>query len=99
MSSSKNSDTRDAVAPVVLIVGTEGTLRDAALAEIRTRVLGDATPEFNEDRFDLASRGADPARILAAARTFPVLAKRRLVIVRGISDRRAKRFIEVELLE
>lgn len=99
MSSSKSSDTRDAVAPVVLIVGTEGTLRDAALAEIRTRVLGDATPEFNEDRFDLASRGADPARILTAARTLPVFAKRRLVIVRGISDRRAKRFIEVELLE
>ena len=99
MSSSKSSDTRDAVAPVVLIVGTEGTLRDAALAEIRARVLGDATPEFNEDRFDLASRGADPARILVAARTLPVLAKRRLVTVRGISDRRAKRFIEVELLE
>ncbi len=98
MSSSKRSEAGAAVPSVVLIVGTEATLRDAAMAEIRRRVLGDATPEFNEDRFDLAGRGVDPARVLAAARTFPVLAQRRLVIVRGLSDRRAKRFIEGELL-
>ncbi len=98
MSSSKSSETASAVPPVVLVVGTEATLRDAAMADIRTRVLGDATPEFNEDRFDLASRGVELARVLAAARTLPVLAQRRLVIVRGLSDRRAKRFIEGELL-
>ena len=98
MSSSRGSEKGAAVPPVVLLVGKVGRLRDAAVAEIRTRVLADATPEFNEDRFDLASRGVDPVRIMAAARTLPVLAKHRLVIVRGLSDRRAVHFIERELL-
>lgn len=98
MSSSRSSEADAAIPPVVLVVGAEGTLRDPAVAEIRSRVLADATPEFNEDRFDLASRATDPGQIIAAARTLPVLARRRLVIVRGVSDRRAARFLEGELL-
>ena len=98
MSSSRSSEADAAIPPVVLVVGVEGTLRDPAVAEIRSRVLADATPEFNEDRFDLASRATDPGQIIAAARTLPVLARRRLVIVRGVSDRRAARFHEGELL-
>jgi len=98
MSSSRSSEKEATVPAVVLVVGAEGILRDAAVADIRARVLGGATPEFNEDRFDLASRGTDAARIIEAARTLPVIAQRRLVMVRGFSDRRAARFIERELL-
>ena len=98
MSSSKSSESSGELLPVVLVVGTESTLRDAALNRIRARVLGDATPEFNEDRFDLANRGTDPAEIIAAARTLPVYAPARLVIVRGVSDRRAAKFLEGALL-
>ena len=68
-------------------------MRDAAVAEIRERVLEGGPADFNEDRFDLAS-GADPTEILVAARTLPVLSPRRLVRVRGLDDRRAARFIE-----
>ena len=60
-------------------------------------MLAGASPAFDEDRFDLAATGAEPARVLAAARTLPVLAPRRLVMVRGLEDRRAQRFLE-ELL-
>ncbi len=94
-SSSSSSDPSHP--PVILVFGPEVTLRDAALAQIRADVLADAPRDFNEDRFDLAASGLDPARVVAAARTLPVMATRRLVVARGISDRRAARFIEREL--
>jgi DNA polymerase-3 subunit delta len=78
---------------VVLLYGDVQALRDAAVSEIRERVIEGGPVDFNEDRFDLAS-GADPGAILAAAQTLPVLAPRRLVRVRGMEDRRAARFIE-----
>ena len=92
MNSSKNSSPR---VSVVLIVGPEAALRDAALARLREQVLAGATPEFNEDRFDLAAGGGvKPENVLAAARTLPLMAEQRLVIVRGLGDRRAAKFIE-----
>ncbi len=97
MSSSRPSEPAEGIAPVVLVVGSEATLRRAALAELRARVLGDAMPEFNEDRFDLAEPGLQLVRIPAAARMRPVGAARRLVVVRGLSDRRAERFLTQEL--
>ncbi len=90
MSSSSVSD----LAPVVLVVGEHVTLRDAAVAEWRERVLAGAPADFNLDRFDFTSAGVDPGRIESAARTHPVMAERRLVHVRGLSDRRAARFLE-----
>ena len=93
----KASDTPAGPARVILVFGPEVTLRDAALEEIREAVLADAPRDFNEDRFDLAASGLDPARVVAAARTRPVMASLRLVVARGISDRRAGRFIEHEL--
>jgi len=83
--------------PVVLLVGAEATLRDAALAELRDSALANAPPEFNEDRFDFATSGTDPKAIVAAARTLPAMAPRRLVLVRGLDDRRAKSFLEKTL--
>jgi DNA polymerase-3 subunit delta len=96
MASPKGSE--EAVPGVVLLLGAESTLRDAALTELRARALGDAPREFNEDRFDFATGGTDPVAVEAAARTLPVMAQKRLVIVRGLSDRRAAKFLEKTLL-
>jgi DNA polymerase-3 subunit delta len=101
MSSSSSSKGKGAApaAPVgvILLVAAEASLRQRAREEIRAQVLAGAAPAFDEDRFDLAAAGTDPGRILAAARTLPVLAPRRLILVRGLEDRRAQRFLE-ELL-
>jgi DNA polymerase-3 subunit delta len=97
MSSPRAAD--PGLAAVVLLVGDEVTLRDAALAGLREQALGDAPREFNEDRFDFAASGTDPRAVVAAARTLPAMAPRRLVRVRGLLDRRAKSFLEGALLE
>lgn len=100
--SSRKVSSRGAVAAdlprLVLLVGEAVALRDVALAEIRARALADAPPEFNEDRFDFAARGTDPAAVIAAARTLPVMAPQRLVVVRGLAERRARPFLEETLL-
>ncbi len=97
MSSRRRSEPparRDGAPPVVLLLGSEETLRDAALAELRAAALGGGPRDFNEDRFDFAAGALDAARILDAARTLPVLARQRLVRVRGLGDRRAQAFLE-----
>jgi DNA polymerase III subunit delta len=86
----------DGMPAVVLLVGTEAALRDQARRELRARVLSGKPADFDEQRFDLAA-GATPAAILASARTLPVLAPRRLIIVRGLADRRASAFLEAAL--
>jgi len=96
MSSSRDSES---FAPVVLIEGPEATLRDAALAELRERVLAGAPRDFNEDRFDLSTSGFDPLAIIAAARTLPVMARARLVLVRGVGEKRAEKFLDGAFLE
>jgi DNA polymerase-3 subunit delta len=80
--------------PVVLLFGEQETLRQAALEALRAAVLAGAPAEFNEDRFDFASAGADGRAVLVAAATLPVLGPRRLVRVRGLDDRRAASFVE-----
>jgi DNA polymerase-3 subunit delta len=85
--------------PVVLIEGPEASLRDAALAELRATVLADAPRDFNEDRFDFSVSGTDPGAVLAALRTLPMMARARLVLVRGIADKRALKFTDEILVE
>jgi DNA polymerase-3 subunit delta len=97
MSSSRPSEPAAEVPLVVLLAGTEATLRDAALAELREKALAGAPREFNEDAFDLASSGVDLTAVASALRTLPVIGTHRLVIVRGLSDRRAAKFIEKTL--
>jgi DNA polymerase III subunit delta len=96
-SSSKGKGVPAAPASVILLVAAEASLRQRAREEIRAQVLAGAAASFDEDRFDLAATGADPGRVLAAARTLPVLAPRRWILVRGLEDRRAQRFLD-ELL-
>jgi DNA polymerase-3 subunit delta len=83
---------------VALIVGPEITLRAEARRELRGRVLGPSPTGFDEDRFDLAESSVDPARIIAAARTMPMLAKCRWIEVRGLADRKAQAFFDGPLL-
>ncbi len=83
---------------MVLLAGPEATLRDAALADLRERALAGGPRDFNEDVFDLAAHGVDAVALAATLRTLPVLAPRRLVRVRGLSDRRAAKFVEAALL-
>ena len=110
MSSSRSSEAKTStgaeppgarapIAPVVLIEGPEASLRDAALAELRERVLADAPRDFNEDRFDFTVSGTEPAASVGAARTLPMMARTRLVLVRGIGEKRAQAFTEGALLE
>lgn len=98
MSSSSRSE--PAAAPrVVLVLGSELTLRDAALARLREATLASAPRDFNEDRFDLAASAADGRAVLVACRTLPVLSERRLVVVSGLGDRKAQRFVDGPLLD
>lgn len=67
-------------APAYLIVGEEDLLRDAALAAIKSAVLGDGG-EFNYDLF--YGDDATGADILTCACAMPVFAERRLVVVKA----------------
>ena len=66
--------------PAYLLAGEEPLLRDDALAAIRRAVLGGAADAFDLDRLDGAS--ATPGALLDAVRTLPVVAERRLVVLR-----------------
>lgn len=68
--------------PVYLVAGEERYLVDQAVRALRTAALAGAEPSLNEDQFQAGE--ADVARVLAAARTMPMLATRRLVIVRSV---------------
>ncbi|MCP4003288.1 MAG: DNA polymerase III subunit delta [bacterium] len=96
MSSSSASET--AHPPVVLVTGDSNTLRDAAIAELREQVIGEGPRDFNEDRFDLAGPKVDPGSVISVARTHPVMAPGRLLIVRGLGAKKAAKFIEQALI-
>ena len=94
-----SSSSRSELPPVVLLVGGETTLRDAALGQLRERALASGPRDFNEDRFDLATAGTDPKAVLVACRTLPVLSEHRLVIVTGLAEKRAAAFLTGPLLD
>ena len=67
--------------PVYLVVGEERLLRDEVVAALRDASLGNGIAAFNEDKFTAGETPAD--KIFAAARTVPMMAPRRFVLVRG----------------
>ena len=69
-----------------LLVGEEALLRDDALATIREAVLGEGPAEFNFDSMDGSSTA--PGALLDAVHTLPVMAPRRLVVLREPEGRR-----------
>jgi DNA polymerase III subunit delta len=68
--------------PVYLVIGEEAYLEAEVLAALKTAALAGGVPGLNEDRF--VAGEVDVDRVLAAARTLPMLAKRRLVVVRNL---------------
>lgn len=68
--------------PVWLLVGEERLLRDQALDVIVKRALTGGLPEFNLDKFTAGEAPVD--KVLGATRTVPMMANKRVVVVRGI---------------
>ncbi len=69
--------------PTVLVVaGAERFFVDRAVAALRKAVVGDGPSGFNEDVFE--GKTSSAARITDAARTLPMLATHRLVLVRDV---------------
>ncbi len=68
--------------PVYLVAGEERLVRDQVVAELRKAALGSGVAAFNEDKFTAGE--ADVDAIVAAARTVPMMAPRRYVLVRGV---------------
>lgn len=76
------------VRPAYLLAGSEPLLRDDALAAIEETVLGSGPRDFNLDRLEVGP--ATPGRLEEALATLPVMAERRLVVVRETEGRGAK---------
>lgn len=68
--------------PVWLLVGEERLLRDQALSAIVRAALGGGIAEFNLDKFTAGEVAVDKA--LGATRTVPMMANKRVVIVRAL---------------
>jgi DNA polymerase-3 subunit delta len=68
--------------PVYLLAGEERYLSSLVLTELRRATLGASDLGLNEDQFDAGE--AEPESVIAAARTLPMMAARRLVIVRNV---------------
>jgi DNA polymerase-3 subunit delta len=78
---------RGPLAPIYCLHGDERYAVDRAVMALRRAALGadgERAAGFNVETFEAKERGLGPA--LDAARTLPMFAKRRLVIVRGIDD-------------
>jgi DNA polymerase III subunit delta len=70
--------------PVYILCSPEPLLVDRALAAIREAAVPAALRAFNEDQID--GRGASANRIIQAARTLPMMAKRRMVLIRDLAQ-------------
>ncbi|HEY8120297.1 MAG TPA: DNA polymerase III subunit delta [Myxococcota bacterium] len=68
------------VRPAYLIAGAEALLRDEAFAAIRRAALGDGGGDFDFER--LAGERTTPGQLQDSVRALPLLAKRRLVVLR-----------------
>lgn len=68
--------------PVWLLTGEERLLRDQAQNAIIKAALSGGLAELNLDKFTAGEASVD--KVLAATRTVPMMAKRRVVVVRGL---------------
>ncbi len=76
------------IRPAYLVAGEEALLRDQSLAAIRAAVLGAAKNDFDFERLD--AERCTPGQLLDALRALPMLAPRRLVVLREPEARRAR---------
>ncbi len=68
--------------PVYLVAGEEGYLASAVVAALKAAVAKGGVTGLNEDQFQAGE--ADVDRVLSAARTLPMMARKRFVLVRGL---------------
>jgi DNA polymerase-3 subunit delta len=68
--------------PVYLLVGTERLLVERAVSALRNAIDSKGVPGFNVEVFD--GKGLDAARVISAARTLPMMAETRLVLLRHV---------------
>lgn len=68
--------------PVWLVLGEERMFRDQVIAAITKAALAGGIPEFNHDKFTAGEADAD--KVIGATRTVPMMAKKRVVYVRGL---------------
>jgi DNA polymerase-3 subunit delta len=73
--------------PLYFLYGKERYLLDRAVDLLRARVLDPRTRDFNYELFYGKEAGA--SRIAQAARTLPMMAKRRLILVRDADEMKA----------
>jgi DNA polymerase-3 subunit delta len=73
---------RGEILPVYLLLGDERFMAERALAAITHAVSGGAVGGFNTEKMTASETTADS--VIAAARTVPMMAPLRLVIVRGV---------------
>ena len=72
---------RGQLLPVYLVSGEERFLRDQVVLAIRDAALGGGVAAFNEDKFTAGETTAD--KVVSAARTVPMMANKRFVLVRS----------------
>lgn len=68
--------------PVYVVLGNEPHTAAEVVRGLRAAALAGAVPGLNDDQFDASERRVD--EVLAAARTLPMMAARRLVFVRQL---------------
>jgi DNA polymerase-3 subunit delta len=68
------------VPPAIVIAGSERFFIDRAVGALRKAVVGEGPRGFNEDIFE--GKGVNATRVIDAARTLPMLASQRFVLVR-----------------
>jgi DNA polymerase III subunit delta len=73
---------RGELLPVWLVVGEERMLRDQVIAAITKAALAGGLPEFNHDKFTAGETGVE--KVIGATHTVPMMAKKRVVYVRGL---------------
>ena len=71
-----------APAPAYYVYGAENILKDEAIRLIMDRALDPATRDFNLDI--LSAQQLDPAELPAACATLPMMAERRVVVLRDV---------------
>src|SRR5436305_9640152 len=75
-------------APAYYVYGSEGILKDEAVALILDRALDPATRDFNLDI--CSAQQLDPASLPAACATLPMMAEHRVVLLRDIESWKRK---------
>lgn len=70
------------VPPVCVLSGSERVLVERAVSALKQGALGDGPSGFNDDLFQ--GQGLAAGTVIAAARTMPMMARRRFVLVRNV---------------